>query len=128
LQNLKVTEEAVLGDATGLHLGAGPYMLMYSRALDEEIEKSMEEPVLYEALAVRLNPFEQIAALLTLWYTLQKDIRERNATVLSQMPPDWAAKVFQPENHRKRLLEEAASTARRAPRGALNTQERMDVS
>ncbi|TDL20634.1 hypothetical protein BD410DRAFT_725264 [Rickenella mellea] len=33
-----VSEELVLNDATGLHLGAGPYMLFYSRAVDADME------------------------------------------------------------------------------------------
>jgi hypothetical protein len=32
----QVSEELVLTDTTGLHLGAGPYLLMYSRALSED--------------------------------------------------------------------------------------------
>ena len=31
-------EETVLNDCVGLHLGAGPYFLVYSRALSEEEE------------------------------------------------------------------------------------------
>lgn len=34
----KVPEETVLNDTAGLHLGAGPYFLIYSRALPEEQE------------------------------------------------------------------------------------------
>jgi len=32
----EVSEETVLTDQTGFHLGAGPYMLIYSRAVPEE--------------------------------------------------------------------------------------------
>lgn len=35
-QSYQVPEETVLSDPTGLHLGAGPYMLFYSRHLSEE--------------------------------------------------------------------------------------------
>lgn len=35
---LKVSEEHVLEDSVGLHLGAGPYLLLYSRALPEGAE------------------------------------------------------------------------------------------
>lgn len=35
---LKVSEELVLEDSVGLHLGAGPYLLLYSRALPEGAE------------------------------------------------------------------------------------------
>jgi len=31
----EVSEETVLTDATGLHLGGGPYMLIYSRAMSK---------------------------------------------------------------------------------------------
>lgn len=37
---IKVSEELVLTDNTGLHLGAGPYMLIYSRATEEHDVKS----------------------------------------------------------------------------------------
>jgi hypothetical protein len=33
--SLQVPEETVLTDATGFHLSAGPYMLIYSRAVPE---------------------------------------------------------------------------------------------
>lgn len=36
----KVSEELVLTDNTGLHLGAGPYMLIYSRATEENDSKT----------------------------------------------------------------------------------------
>ncbi|KAJ6545499.1 hypothetical protein B0H19DRAFT_1167841 [Mycena capillaripes] len=38
----EVSEDLVLSDPAGLHLGAGPYMLMYSR---RQIESEMNEPV-----------------------------------------------------------------------------------
>lgn len=31
----QVTEDAALNDHTGLHLGGGPYLLLYSRKIDE---------------------------------------------------------------------------------------------
>lgn len=33
-------EDVVLNDPTGLHLGTGPYFLLYSRALSEEEEEA----------------------------------------------------------------------------------------
>lgn len=34
----------MLNDSTGLHMGAGPYMLIYSKAVDSELEpENMEE-------------------------------------------------------------------------------------
>lgn len=38
LIDLQVPEDTVLTDPTGLHLGAGPYFLLYSRALSEADE------------------------------------------------------------------------------------------
>ena len=35
---MQVSEETVLTDATGLHLGAGPYFLIYSSALTDDLE------------------------------------------------------------------------------------------
>lgn len=35
---VQVSEEVVLTDSVGLHLGAGPYFLIYSRALSEDEE------------------------------------------------------------------------------------------
>lgn len=41
----EVSEETVLEDSTGLHLGAGPYLLIYSRALPEnEAERTLPWP------------------------------------------------------------------------------------
>lgn len=37
---IKVSEELALTDSTGLHLGAGPYMLIYSRETEEHDVKS----------------------------------------------------------------------------------------
>jgi len=40
----EVSEETVLTDSTGLHMGVGPYMLIYSKAVDLEPEsENMEE-------------------------------------------------------------------------------------
>lgn len=42
----KVSEEVVLTDATGLHLGAGPYMLVYSRECGAEfLHSAWSEPL-----------------------------------------------------------------------------------
>ena len=38
-----MSEETVLTDATGLHLGAGPYFLIYSRAMSQEEEDAPVE-------------------------------------------------------------------------------------
>ena len=42
--NQQVTEDIVLNDTSGLHLGAGPYLLLYSRNLDEENERLASLP------------------------------------------------------------------------------------
>ncbi|TFK53221.1 hypothetical protein OE88DRAFT_1657130 [Heliocybe sulcata] len=39
----EVSEEVVLNDPAGLHYGAGPYLLLYSRAMSEEEEKTLPE-------------------------------------------------------------------------------------
>ncbi|KAF4612879.1 hypothetical protein D9613_010996 [Agrocybe pediades] len=43
----EVPEETVLSDPTGLHLGAGPYMLFYSRHLSDE---QLHEPLVWPAV------------------------------------------------------------------------------
>ncbi|KAF7982834.1 hypothetical protein HWV62_25790 [Athelia sp. TMB] len=40
----EVTEETVLSDSTGLHLGAGPYMLIYSQNMPEELHDEVLKP------------------------------------------------------------------------------------
>jgi hypothetical protein len=46
----QVSEDTVLHDSSGLHYGAGPYMLFYSRALPLGSDISVEWP---EAIKVR---------------------------------------------------------------------------
>jgi len=41
---VEVPEETVLTDPTGLHLGAGPYLLLYSRHLTDE---QLHEPLVW---------------------------------------------------------------------------------
>ena len=55
---LQVSEESVLADATGLHLGAGPYFLIYSGALtvDEESLRAQWPE------SVKVNSYALIAA------------------------------------------------------------------
>lgn len=43
----QVPEETVLTDPTGLHLGAGPYLLFYSRHLSDE---QKHEPIIWPTL------------------------------------------------------------------------------
>ena len=54
--HLQVSEETVLTDPTGLHLGAGPYFLIYSRAIpweDEDMRSSWPEDVKVCSVFVR---------------------------------------------------------------------------
>lgn len=39
-----MTEHAVLNDTSGLHLGAGPYFLLYSRVMSRESERLASLP------------------------------------------------------------------------------------
>lgn len=65
----EVPEETVLNDTAGLHLGAGPYFLIYSRALPEEQEN------------VRVQWVEQ----------LKNSVKHNNALFLSTLPPEVVA-------------------------------------
>ncbi|EMD37136.1 hypothetical protein CERSUDRAFT_65841 [Gelatoporia subvermispora B] len=67
----EVSEDTVLNDPVGLHLGAGPYFLIYSRALGEE-EDNMCAP----------------------WPEVVKaNVRHNNKVFLEQLPPEIAAQV-----------------------------------
>ena len=50
----QVSEEIVLTDQTGFHLGAGPYMLIYSRAVPEGDEGPLPWPEHVVVRAIRL--------------------------------------------------------------------------
>ncbi|KAF9531048.1 hypothetical protein CPB83DRAFT_849241 [Crepidotus variabilis] len=59
----QVPEETVFADTTGLHLGAGPYMLIYSRQLSDEL---LREPLVWPSLfssAVEGNNKKFLAAM-----------------------------------------------------------------
>ncbi|KAF9242275.1 hypothetical protein BU15DRAFT_44007 [Melanogaster broomeanus] len=63
----KVSEEVVLNDHTGLHLGAGPYLLFYSRALPPSVDPASSLP----------------------WPDdIKDDVRAANKEFLSQLPPE----------------------------------------
>jgi hypothetical protein len=85
---LKVTEEMVLTDPNGLHLGAGPYLLLYSRYLSQErIKLPMPWPP--EFLVCCLKHFDQACNnALT-----QESVEQSNKTFLDMVPPELAAKV-----------------------------------
>ncbi|KAI6014460.1 hypothetical protein PISMIDRAFT_26984 [Pisolithus microcarpus 441] len=63
----QVTEESVLRDTTGLHLGAGPYLLLYSRYRPDENERLTSLPWPRE---------------------IEDDVKECNKAFLAQLPPD----------------------------------------
>ncbi|CCM03777.1 uncharacterized protein FIBRA_05924 [Fibroporia radiculosa] len=72
----QVSEETVLTDPVGLHLGAGPFFLIYSRALTEE-EESL-----------------QIA-----WPdNIKNDVKYNNQAFLSRLPPEVVARVSDPNS------------------------------
>ncbi|KAH7882908.1 hypothetical protein F5I97DRAFT_1930528 [Phlebopus sp. FC_14] len=65
----QVTEETVLNDHAGLHLGAGPYFLFYSRAFPETSSHHTRSSL----------PWPQ---------DIQDDVKRANAEFLSQLPPE----------------------------------------
>ncbi|KAH9847035.1 hypothetical protein C2E23DRAFT_850401 [Lenzites betulinus] len=72
----EVSEDTVLNDPTGLHLGAGPYFLLYSRALSEEEEEAR-----------------------TPWPDAIKDsVKHNNKMFFQQLPPEAAAQATDPNS------------------------------
>jgi hypothetical protein len=94
----KVSEEAVLTDPAGLHLGAGPYLLLYSRALTSEEARNAGKLPWIEGLKVLLfslpyhipvlnytNEFEgtnQVQQPVDAWY----DISRKDRSSCSHVP------------------------------------------
>ncbi|KAH9929699.1 uncharacterized protein B0H18DRAFT_873777 [Fomitopsis serialis] len=72
----QVPEETVLNDCVGLHLGAGPYFLVYSRALSEEEEN------------VRAHWLEGV----------KNSVKHNNEIFLSQLPTQLASQVQDPNS------------------------------
>ncbi|KAI0962288.1 hypothetical protein AcV7_001167 [Taiwanofungus camphoratus] len=73
---VQVSEEVVLTDSVGLHLGAGPYFLIYSRALSED-EEHIRAP----------------------WPEgVKNSVKHNNKMFLSQLPPEVAAQVIDPNS------------------------------
>ncbi|KAH0831081.1 hypothetical protein J3R83DRAFT_13627 [Lanmaoa asiatica] len=68
----KVLEEAVLNDQAGLHLGAGPYLLFYSRAIPES---------------------EGPAPVLPWMDDIKDDVKAANREFLSQLPPELVGDI-----------------------------------
>ncbi|KAL1939454.1 hypothetical protein VTO73DRAFT_10010 [Trametes versicolor] len=72
----EVPEDVVLNDPTGLHLGTGPYFLLYSRALSEEEEEARAP-----------------------WYDSIKDtVKYNNHMFFQQIPPEIAVQVTDPNS------------------------------
>ncbi|RDX44562.1 hypothetical protein OH76DRAFT_1466134 [Lentinus brumalis] len=72
----EVSEETVLTDSTGLHLAAGPYFLIYSRALPQEEEDAPAEwPV-----------------------DIKNNVKHNNQALFSHLPPDVLSRVVDPNS------------------------------
>ncbi|TFY68606.1 hypothetical protein EVJ58_g910 [Rhodofomes roseus] len=72
----EVPEETVLNDIVGLHLGAGPYFLIYSRALTEEEENTRAQ-----------------------WLEgVKNNVKHNNQMFLSQLPSQLASQVQDPNS------------------------------
>ncbi|KAH9949345.1 hypothetical protein B0H21DRAFT_820149 [Amylocystis lapponica] len=72
----EVPEDTVLNDPVGLHLGAGPYFLIYSRALPEE-DEDMRAP----------------------WpEDIKNSVKHNNRMFLRQLSPEIAAQVHDPNS------------------------------
>ncbi|KAF8888788.1 hypothetical protein BD779DRAFT_1522582 [Infundibulicybe gibba] len=72
----EVSEETVLTDPTGLHLNAGPYLLIYSRYLPED---QIKAPVVWPRM------FADV-------------VKQHNKTLLTSLPREMAAKARSPDN------------------------------
>ncbi|KAF9224715.1 hypothetical protein BS17DRAFT_751550 [Gyrodon lividus] len=68
----KVSEEVVLNDHAGLHLGAGPYLLFYSRALPEKLDP------------VSSLPWPE---------DIKDDVKAANKEFLSQLPAELVTDI-----------------------------------
>ena len=72
----QVSEETVLADATGLHLSAGPYFLLYSKTVPEEEENARVE-----------------------WPdNFKNSVKHNNRAFLRDLPDELAAQVFDPNS------------------------------
>ncbi|TBU42983.1 hypothetical protein BD309DRAFT_922591 [Dichomitus squalens] len=72
----KVSEETALTDPAGLHLAAGPYFLVYSRAVSEEEENARTE-----------------------WpENLKNSVKHNNRLFLAEIPEDVAALIVDPNS------------------------------
>ncbi|KZT72928.1 hypothetical protein DAEQUDRAFT_808891 [Daedalea quercina L-15889] len=72
----EVSEETVFNDSAGLHLGAGPYFLIYSRALSEEEENTRAQ-----------------------WLEgIKNSVKHNNQMFLAALPPQVAMQVQDPNS------------------------------
>jgi hypothetical protein len=86
---LQVSEDIVLADSSGIHLGAGPYMLMYSRALPTGDGARLPWP---KPLKVNSSMFIEV---LPLFIILTQDrVKFHNRKFLSSLDPEIAAKAL----------------------------------
>ncbi|KAN0094833.1 hypothetical protein V8E55_003120 [Tylopilus felleus] len=97
----KVPEEVVLNDQAGLHLGAGPYLLLYSRATD--------------------GP----APVLPWMDDIKDDVKAANREFLSQLPPELVADIVIDEED---MSFPSAATSGPASLRNSRARDRMDVS
>jgi len=91
--NQQVTEDIVLNDTSGLHLGAGPYLLLYSRILDEENERLACLPWPGE---IKVCPI--LAACSSGHFQCvpqQDDVKRCNMAFLSQLPSELVRDITQ---------------------------------
>jgi hypothetical protein len=79
----QVAEEMVLSDPTGLHMGAGPYMLFYSRSDSQPVDAPLYWPKTHR---VSRSALCLVTCLLT--FTLQADIKESNESFRMLLPEE----------------------------------------
>lgn len=81
-------------DPTGLHLGAGPYLLIYSHALPDGAEASLRLDWPH-GLRVR-HPRINLISYLTEMPLEQDEVEDDNRTLLRQLPEDIAKQAYRP--------------------------------
>ena len=86
-----MSELTVFTDATGLHLGAGPFFLIYSRALSQEDEDArVFWPECFKVCPSSSRTRFQLTRHLCV---LQDSVKHNNMTFASQLPEGLAARV-----------------------------------
>lgn len=80
---VEVPEETVLTDPTGVHLGAGPYLLFYSRHLsDEQLREPLVWPTLFSVISCLFCP------ALLLNKMCQEAVDDHNKKFVAAMHPE----------------------------------------